>query len=147
MSRVTRCRAGLSLVRANGFFVVDLLPVTSETLVACGAPVRVSHLRAVRVETELVIEIAGAVEAGAPSEALQRAVAGLAVGLEIVDVARPPDDLEGIIASNVAHRACVLGRTRTEPGGLGTARIWMRARAGLRKPIVDLACSVRINES
>jgi 2-keto-4-pentenoate hydratase len=48
-----------------------------------------------RAETELVVEVGG----------------GVGVGLEIVDVARPPDDLEGIVAANVAHRAFALGET------------------------------------
>jgi 2-keto-4-pentenoate hydratase len=54
--------------------------------------------RELRAETELVIDI------GADG-----AVAGFAVGLELVDVARPPGDLEGIVAANVLHRAAVLG--------------------------------------
>ena len=38
------------------------------------------------------------------------AIAGLAVGLELVDLGRPPGDLEGIIAGNVFHRAFALGQ-------------------------------------
>jgi hypothetical protein len=50
----------------------------------------------------------------------------MAVGLEIVDVGRPPDDLEGTIAASVAHRACVLGPTRPAgPSAPGVARTWI----------------------
>jgi 2-keto-4-pentenoate hydratase len=35
--------------------------------------------------------------------------------LELVDVARPPDDLESIVARNVWHRAFALGPLRPEP--------------------------------
>jgi 2-keto-4-pentenoate hydratase len=110
--------------------------LTSETLLPSGARFSVSQLRAPRVETELVIELAEPVASGSPP-GIQRAVAGLAVGLEIVDVARPPDDLEGIIAANVAHRACVVGPTRRRPPRApGAARIWINGavRQSARPP-------------
>jgi 2-keto-4-pentenoate hydratase len=100
--------------------------VTSETVIASKARFSLTGVRAPRVETELVIEV------GATGED----VAGLAVGLEIVDVARPPDDLEGIIAANVAHRACVLGETR--PLGAwprGTARILVNGELRQSAPL------------
>jgi 2-keto-4-pentenoate hydratase len=42
-------------------------------------------------------------------------VAGYAAVIELVDVARPPSDLESIVAGNCFHRALVLGETRAEP--------------------------------
>jgi 2-keto-4-pentenoate hydratase len=41
--------------------------------------------------------------------------AGYAAAIELVDVGRPPNDLESIVAANVFHRAFVLGPTRPEP--------------------------------
>jgi 2-keto-4-pentenoate hydratase len=41
--------------------------------------------------------------------------AGYAAAIELVDVGRPPSDLESIVAANVFHRAFVLGPTRPEP--------------------------------
>jgi hypothetical protein len=54
-----------------------------------------------RAETELAIEVAEG-----------RGVAGLGVALELVDVARPPDDLEGIVTGNVFHRGVAFGEVR-----------------------------------
>jgi len=41
-------------------------------------------------------------------------VAGLAVALELVEVARPPGGLEAIVAANVLHRAVAFGPTRAD---------------------------------
>jgi 2-keto-4-pentenoate hydratase len=89
--------------------------LTSETVLASGSAFSIATARAPRVETELVIEMGAAVEPGMTERQIQDAVAGMATGLEIVDVGRPPHDLEGIIAGNVAHRACVIGVTRRDP--------------------------------
>src|SRR3954469_4720746 len=61
-----------------------------------------------RAETELAIEVG---EEGG--------VAGLGVALELVDVARPPHDLEGIVTGNVFHRGVAFGEVR---GGKREAR-------------------------
>jgi 2-keto-4-pentenoate hydratase len=61
-------------------------------------------VRELRVETELAVEVGPG-----------NTVAGVGVALEIVDVGRPPDGLEAIIAANVLHRAVVFGPTRREP--------------------------------
>jgi 2-keto-4-pentenoate hydratase len=74
--------------------------LTTLTVVADGAAHAAAGARELRAETELVVE------AGAGGS-----VAGHAVALELVDVARPPADLEGIVAANVLHRAVVLGPT------------------------------------
>jgi 2-keto-4-pentenoate hydratase len=54
--------------------------------------------RELRAETELVVDVGP-----------DGMVAAYAVGLELVDVGRPPSDLEGIVADDVFHRAVVLG--------------------------------------
>ncbi|HEV2786693.1 MAG TPA: fumarylacetoacetate hydrolase family protein [Solirubrobacteraceae bacterium] len=103
--------------------------LTSASVLPSGAEVAVSRLREPRVETELVIELAATVRSDSDRRAIRAAIAGTAVGLELVDVARPPDDLEGIIAANVAHRACVIGATRPGPPAAGPAHLWVnRAR-------------------
>jgi 2-keto-4-pentenoate hydratase len=51
-----------------------------------------------RAETELAIEIGD-----------HGAIAGVGVALELVDVARPPHDMEAIVAGNVFHRAVAFG--------------------------------------
>jgi 2-keto-4-pentenoate hydratase len=59
---------------------------------------------ALHADTELVVEL------GADGE-----IAAACVALEIVDLARPPDDLEGIVAGNVFHRAFALGPPASPP--------------------------------
>ena len=110
--------------------------LTSETLVSSGGSFSVTALRAPRVETELVIELAGPLEPGADPKTIEDAVAGSAVGLEIVDVVRPPDDLEGIIVANVAHRACVLGSMHRNHIAAGDeARIWVNGQLRQSAPV------------
>jgi 2-keto-4-pentenoate hydratase len=98
--------------------------LTSETVLASGARFSLSGVRAPRVETELVIEVG------------TTGIAGVAVGLEIVDVARPPGDLERIIAANVAHKACVIGAmesTSSLPSGV--ARMWVNGELRESAPL------------
>jgi 2-keto-4-pentenoate hydratase len=75
--------------------------LTTATLLVPGATYSAAGDRELRVETELAIEVG---EGGR--------IAGLAVALEIVDVARPPGGMEAIVAANVLHRAVAFGRTR-----------------------------------
>jgi 2-keto-4-pentenoate hydratase len=79
--------------------------LTSATLIEPGGTFDAAGTRELRWETEVAVEVGRS-----------DTVAGLAVALELVDVARPPDDLEGIVAGNVAHRALVLGPTRQAQG-------------------------------
>ena len=88
--------------------------VTSATLIEPGGTYRGAHAdRALRVETELAVEVG---EAGA--------IAGIAVAVEVVDVGRPPHGARALVAANVLHRAVAFGRTR--PGAAppeGPARL------------------------
>jgi 2-keto-4-pentenoate hydratase len=77
--------------------------LTSATLLEDGGRFDSSSVRELRAETEVAVRAGG----------------GQAVALELVDVARPPDDLEGIVAGNVAHRAFVLGPERDAVGDYG----------------------------
>jgi 2-oxo-3-hexenedioate decarboxylase len=84
--------------------------LTTATLLRPGATYAAGGDRALRAETELAIEVGEGGE-----------VAGLAVALELVDVARPPDGMAPIVARNVFHRAVAFGPTC--PGaGVGGAR-------------------------
>ena len=87
--------------------------LTSGSLLATGQSYsahRGAHLRA---ETEVALVIGHAVAADASPDDARAAIVGAAVALEIVDVRRPPDDLEGIVIENVFHRAFVLGPARS----------------------------------
>ena len=58
----------------------------------------------VAVEPEVVVQV------GAYAEPAARpAIAGLGAALEVVDLDRPLDDLEEIVATNIFHRAVLLG--------------------------------------
>ena len=50
------------------------------------------------------------------SESAREALAGWATALELVDVGRPPDGIEAIVAENVFHRAFLLGSSRPALG-------------------------------
>jgi 2-keto-4-pentenoate hydratase len=72
--------------------------LTTASLVEDGGRHSAAGARKLRAETELVLEIGD-----------ELTIASFAVALELVDVARPPDDLEGIVAANAFHRALALG--------------------------------------
>jgi 2-keto-4-pentenoate hydratase len=72
-----------------------------------------------RAETEVAISIGRAVGPGADKTEAKAAISGVAVALELVDVKRPPDDLEGIVIANAAHRAFAVGHAcAVDPSGL-----------------------------
>jgi 2-keto-4-pentenoate hydratase len=83
--------------------------LTSASVVARGGFHDVTGARALRAETELLIEVR--------EEGLACGVA-----LELVDTARPPGGMEEIVAENVFHRAVALGERRERPV---SARLWV----------------------
>src|SRR3954468_3420634 len=82
----------------------ELGHLTSATRIEDGGTYGSGGDRALRAEAELAIEV------GAGG-----AIAGYSAAIELVDVGRPPSDLESIVAANVFHRAFALGPTRAEP--------------------------------
>jgi 2-keto-4-pentenoate hydratase len=77
--------------------------LTSATRLEPGASFDAAGARELRAEAEIALEVG---EDGG--------VAGFAAALELVDVARPPSDLESIVAANVFHRAFLLAPSRPE---------------------------------
>jgi 2-keto-4-pentenoate hydratase len=78
--------------------------LTTATLLAPGGTYAAEGARELRAETELAIEVGD-----------RGTIAGLAVALELVDVARPPAGMEGVVAANnVFHRAVGFGPTRAD---------------------------------
>jgi 2-oxo-3-hexenedioate decarboxylase len=73
--------------------------LTSATRIEDGGTYHRGGDRELRAEAELAVVVG----------------AGYAAAIELVDVGRPPSDLESIVAANVFHRAFVLGPTRPEP--------------------------------
>lgn len=78
--------------------------LTTATRLRRGGVYPVGDARELRVDAELAIEI------GMAGEPIRYGAA-----LELVDVARPPEDFESIVAGNVWHRAFALGPLRREP--------------------------------
>jgi 2-keto-4-pentenoate hydratase len=72
--------------------------LTTETRLEPGAVYRAEGAKDLRVDAEVAVEIG---PDGQP--------AGFGAALELVDLGRPPDDLETIVAANLFHRAFVLG--------------------------------------
>jgi 2-keto-4-pentenoate hydratase len=86
--------------------------LTSVTQVPSGGTYSLAALREPLAETELAVEI------GADG-----GVAGVATAIELADIGQPQGDFETVIASNVLHRAFVLGPTRRLPPGPLEARV------------------------
>lgn len=72
--------------------------LTSATRLNDGATHSLAGGRNVVVEPEVAVEVGPGGE-----------VAALAPALEVVDVDRPPDDVEDVVATNVFHRAVTMG--------------------------------------
>jgi 2-keto-4-pentenoate hydratase len=108
--------------------------LTSATRLDSGATWSARGASVLRAETEVAVEVG-------PGEV----VAGLATALELVDLRRPPDGFEGIVAANVFHRAFVLGPScAVAPGERPEATLSVngRLRDAGRAP-ADFAGTVR----
>jgi 2-keto-4-pentenoate hydratase len=91
--------------------------LTSATVIETGQAHSATGARALRAETELAITIGHDLDGDVDLDAAREAIAGCAVALELVDVAGPPHDLEGILEGNAFHRAVVFGPPRPWIGG------------------------------
>src|SRR3989454_4156834 len=91
--------------------------LTQATVLAPGASHSLAGSHLVIAEPEVAIYLGRDVPAGADGEAARAAIAALGAAIELVDVDRPLDDLEAILAANVFHRAVMLGPPRTERAG------------------------------
>lgn len=99
--------------------------LTSATVVEAGGEYRAGAAVRLRAEAEVAVELGRDVEPHADADAAREAVAGLAAAIELVDVGRPPEDVEAIVAANVFHRAVVLGPSRP---ALPTEGLWATDR-------------------
>jgi 2-keto-4-pentenoate hydratase len=92
--------------------------VTSASLLPGGAGYPNGAAVALHADTEVVIEVGREVDAACDAAGAAAAIVRLGVGLELVDLGRPPGDLEGIVAGNVFHRAVGIGPGMTMTGPL-----------------------------
>jgi|tagenome__1003787_1003787.scaffolds.fasta_scaffold20679090_2 2-keto-4-pentenoate hydratase len=109
--------------------------LTSATVFDDGAELEAISGRELRAETELLIQVArtGPDPCG---------VVGVAI--EFVDVARPPCEMEAIVAGNVFHRAAVLGRARAgDLPAAACARLWIDGELREIAPVTtDVAATI-----
>lgn len=95
--------------------------LTSQTLV--DATGRHALAAAVRpgIEPEIAIHVGANVAPGGSIDEAREAIEALGAALEVIDLDRPIDDVEALLAGNVFHRAVVLappGDRPTVPDGL-----------------------------
>jgi 2-keto-4-pentenoate hydratase len=86
--------------------------LTSATAIESGGEYSATGDVALRAEPEVALEMGRDVDPDADADEAMEAVAGMATALELVDVGRPPKGIEDIVATNVFHRAVLLGPSR-----------------------------------
>ena len=101
--------------------------LTQATVLAPGTSHSLAGSHLVGAEPEVAIHLGRDVPAGAGGEAARGAIGALGAAIELVDVDRPLDDLEAILAANVFHRAVALGPPRSERAGGALAGVTARA--------------------
>ena len=114
--------------------------LTQATVLASGTSHSLAGSHLVCAEPEVAIHLGRDVPAGADAEAARTAIGALGAAIELVDIDRPLDDLEAILAANVFHRAVAFGPPRTERAGGALAGVIGRAfRNGDEVASVDAA--------
>jgi 2-keto-4-pentenoate hydratase len=81
--------------------------LTTATLLTAGATFRAAGIAALHADAEVAVELARDVEADADREAARAAIGGYGAALELVDLGPVAGGPEGIVATNVFHRAVV----------------------------------------
>ena len=79
--------------------------LTTATLLPAGATFRTAGITALHADAEVALELARDVGADADSDAARAAIGGYGAALELVDLGPVAGGPEGIVATNVFHRA------------------------------------------
>jgi 2-keto-4-pentenoate hydratase len=121
--------------------------LTSATRLESGATYRAGDAASLSADAEVALEIGRDVDPGVDADAAREAVIGFAAALEFVDLAGPPNDPETVVATNIFHRAFVLGPSRPVlPTDGVKARLIVNGaeRASARAPtdFADKVCAV-----
>ena len=111
--------------------------LTSATRLEPGGVYRATGAVALRAEPEAAVEMGRDVEPDAEADAAREAIAGLAPALELVDVGRPPDGPDGIVAANVFHRAFALGPSQPPIADGMEATVLVDGQARASAPVPD----------
>lgn len=88
--------------------------LTSATLLEPGAAYHADGDGDLHADAEVAFQLGRDVDPGDPADA-RRAVAGVGLALEIVDLSSPPDDPVSVVAANVFHRAVAFGPFQSTP--------------------------------
>lgn len=109
---------------------VALGHLTSATLLEPGAVHHAGGGGQLHADAEVAFRLGRDLDPGADPAAARRAIDGVGVALEIVDLSSPPGDPESVVAANVLHRAVAFGPVRSAPpaGGIH-ARLLVNGRA------------------
>lgn len=83
--------------------------LTDKALVATGATVSLSGWSKPAAEPEIAVHMGRDLPAGADRDTVRAAIAGLGPAIELVDVDRPPEDVERILAGNIYQHGIVVG--------------------------------------
>jgi 2-keto-4-pentenoate hydratase len=119
--------------RIGGEIVIGHL--TSATRLEPGSAYRMGDTDSLHADAELALELGAAVPGDASPDAALDAVAGFGAALELVDLARPPDDAETIVAENVFHRAVAFGPLAADLPERGEARLVVNGQVVAVAPI------------
>jgi 2-oxo-3-hexenedioate decarboxylase len=91
-----------------------------------------------KAEPEVVVALGRGVPGDADEESAREAIAGLGAAIELVDVGRPPADLQSILAANIFHRAFVLGPSQPALPAEGvTAEVTVNDEVRAQAPAPD----------
>src|SRR5436309_8504715 len=101
--------------------------LTQATVLAPGTSHSLAGSHLVCAEPEVTIHLGRDVPAVADGEAARAAIAALGAAIELVDIDRPLDDLEAILAANIFHRAVMLATPRAERAGGALGGVTARA--------------------
>ena len=102
---------------ALGIDDVVLGHLTSATTLPADASHSLAGGTRIGVEAEVAVHIGADLPDDATPEQVRAAVAGLGAAIELVDIDRPFDDVEAIVAGNVFHRAVSFGTAAPPPPG------------------------------
>jgi 2-keto-4-pentenoate hydratase len=86
--------------------------LTSDTQLEPGGAYPAGSAVSLRAEPEVALELGRDVGPEADEQDARDALAGVGPAIELVDVGRPPEGFEAIIAGNIFHRAFALGPSR-----------------------------------
>jgi 2-keto-4-pentenoate hydratase len=91
--------------------------LTDRALLPSGSTLSLSGWKKPAAEPELTVHLGKDLAAGSDRRTTMAAIAGLGPAIEIADVDRPSDDVQGTLACNIYQRHVILGRKDASRAG------------------------------